>query len=188
MWIFSFLLWFMFFFFFLPGQTGSLVWLRWSADNICVHFVTLCTPFSCNSIIAGNTFALLLPPGTSQRGASSLALLAAFWIFYKTIKYTELPTEENNYKGPKKLKAANLAVCFCIIRTSISPSNAAASSRVTLKGVVFRRLEPFWGDFRFLFGDIFSDTSSASLCSSKCLEFCSLKKRSKKKNYTFPWS
>lgn len=63
--------------------------------------------------------------------------------------------------------------CLSIVHTSISPSNSEESSRVTLKGMVLSRLEPFWGDLRFLFGDVFSDISSVSLCSSRCLEFCS---------------
>ena len=59
------------------------------------------------------------------------------------------------------------------VRTSISPSNSDVSSRVILKGAVLSRLEPFWGDLRFLFGDVFSDMSSVSLFSSRYLEFWS---------------
>lgn len=66
---------------------------------------------------------------------------------------------------------------FPITHTSISPSYSAVSSRVTLKGVVLSRLEPFWGDLRFLLGDVLSDMSSVSLCSSRYLEFCSWKSK-----------
>lgn len=111
-----------------------------------------------------------------------------FWLLYEfsaRLKYTEVPTEEKSYKETKELNAMNWIAYFYNIRTSISPSNAAASSRVTLNGLVFRRLEPFWGDLSALFGDIFSDILSVSLGSSKCLEFWSLKRKEKVKPYIF---
>lgn len=86
------------------------------------------------------------------------------------------------------------ANCLSIAHTSISPSNSEESSKVTLKGMVLSRLDPFWGDFRF-FGDVFSDISSVSLCSSRCFEFCSCTsiKKQRQSNKTvldlirFPW-
>ena len=70
--------------------------------------------------------------------------------------------------------------------TSIFPSYSEESSRVTLKGTVFKRLEPFCGDLGFLFGEVFSDMSSTSLWSSRGLEFWSFtpKEEQSKSNVT----
>lgn len=142
--------------------------------------------------------SLALPPGELSASASSLLFsLRVVFTLCSTTQHTQLPKEKNNNKGNEKkdsfprfaqsmLKANSrkrvAANCLSIVHTSISPSNSEESSRVTLKGTVLSRLEPFWGDLRFLFGDVFSDISSVSLCSSRCLEFCSCKKYKTKNN------
>lgn len=114
-----------------------------------------------------------------------------------TVKHTKLPTEGKKWQQRKQkvlIFTARLGarptlrkqtcqhILFSMSPTSTSPSNSVASSRVTLKGAILSRLEPFCGDLRFLFGDVFSDVSSVSRCSSGCLEFCSFTTHYKRKS------
>lgn len=139
------------------------------------------------------TFLGLCPPVSSQHQHSLFYSLCLFNSLraaqYNTHNYPKRKIKTTT-KGMKErgkglfspwfaqsmLKAKSrervAANCLSIAHTSISPSNSEESSKVTLKGMVLSRLDPFWGDFRF-FGDVFSDISSVSLCSSRCFEFCS---------------